>query len=89
MSRFVSAVDDVSLSVSKGETLVILGESGSGKTTLGRMIVGLERLDGGSIQCDSEQVRLCSRPRCEEGEASWFSRIQVRLSIPSSLYLIV
>jgi oligopeptide/dipeptide ABC transporter ATP-binding protein len=53
----VSAVDDVSLQVKKGETIVILGESGSGKTTLGRLIIGLERLDGGSINCDGNLVR--------------------------------
>ncbi len=52
----MSAVDDVSLTVAKGETLVILGESGSGKTTLGRLVVGLEKLDGGSISCDREAV---------------------------------
>jgi len=34
--KFVSAIDDVSLSIARGETLGLVGESGSGKTTLGR-----------------------------------------------------
>jgi len=37
--RFVSAIDDVSLSIGKGETLGLVGESGSGKTTLGRAVL--------------------------------------------------
>ncbi|MFI6727797.1 dipeptide ABC transporter ATP-binding protein [Streptomyces atratus] len=37
----LAAVDRVSLTVRRGETLGIVGESGSGKTTLGRMLVGL------------------------------------------------
>ncbi len=56
--RFVSAVDDVSLQVIRGQTLVILGESGSGKTTLGRMIVGLEKIDSGSISLNNESVKF-------------------------------
>ncbi len=50
----LTAVDRVSLSVGRGETLGLVGESGSGKTTCGRLIARLEDADSGCIQFEGE-----------------------------------
>ncbi|WP_328448496.1 ABC transporter ATP-binding protein [Streptomyces sp. NBC_00386] len=53
--RRFAAVDDVSLSVRRGETLGIVGESGSGKTTLGRMLVGLLEPTAGVVRHEGRE----------------------------------
>ena len=53
----LKAVDDVSLSIKKGETLGLVGESGCGKTTVGRTILNLYKPTAGEIWYDGKLIR--------------------------------
>jgi len=49
-------LDSLSMQVMPGEKLALIGPSGSGKTTILRILMTLERIDGGHISIDGEQL---------------------------------
>ena len=64
-ARHAVAVDGVSFSVQKGETLGLVGESGSGKTTVARSVLRLIDPDEGSITFDGVDVSGLSRSKLQ------------------------
>lgn len=55
----VTAVDDVTLQVRRGETLGLVGESGSGKSTMARLLMGLQSPTSGRILFADRDLATC------------------------------
>ncbi|WP_431100236.1 ABC transporter ATP-binding protein [Roseateles noduli] len=54
--QFVHAVDGVSFSIEKGQTLALVGESGCGKSTVARLLVGLYAPTHGEVRFDDADI---------------------------------
>ncbi|RRD49867.1 ATP-binding cassette domain-containing protein [Arachnia propionica] len=67
--NLVHAVNDVSLSVSRGETVGIVGESGCGKSTTARVMVGLQPVTKGEILFKGRSLGRSARDRAELGRS--------------------
>lgn len=63
-STAVTALDNVSFQVSKGEFVAIVGASGSGKSTLMNLIGGIDRPTSGSVMIDGNEICRLSESEC-------------------------
>jgi lipopolysaccharide export system ATP-binding protein len=89
-----TVVQDVSIEVQSGEVVGLLGPNGAGKTTCFYMIVGLVRLDGGSISLNDKEIsRFPIHRRARLGlsylpqEMSVFRRLTVQENVQAVLEL--
>jgi peptide/nickel transport system ATP-binding protein len=93
ISSWVKAVDDVSLTVKRGQTLGLVGESGCGKTTLGRTLLRLEEpREGSSIVYEGREVTemgtselLAMRRKMQIIFQDPYSSLNPRLSIAEAI----
>src|SRR5581483_5725600 len=89
-TTWLSAVDDVTLDIHRGETLGLVGESGSGKSTLGRLLIRLLEPSSGTVSFDGQPLHTLSgaalrqlRRRAQIIFQDPYSSLDPRLSVQS------
>ncbi|MTH61533.1 ABC transporter ATP-binding protein [Paracoccus litorisediminis] len=75
------AVDEVSLTMQRGETLAIVGESGSGKSTLGYVVAGLRQQTGGSLKITPSRPHQNGRKPVQIIFQDPFSALDPRMTV--------
>lgn len=65
-ARSLTAVDDVSLDIRRGETLALVGESGSGKSTVARLLLRLDKPTSGSVTFDGVDLASAKGERLRQ-----------------------
>ncbi|VTZ65847.1 ABC transporter ATP-binding protein [Sinorhizobium medicae] len=90
--RIVPAVDNVSFTLRRGETLGVVGESGSGKSSMGKVLMKLVEADSGEILLGGRDIRPMSeaeframRPRIQMIFQDPFASLNPRLTVGTSL----
>ena len=71
-TEIIKALNNVSFSVSLGQTMGIVGESGSGKSTIGRCVLGLTELSSGEIIHQGEKIdNMSDFYGCVDEDKTW------------------
>jgi len=90
--RVVPAVDDISFTLRRGETLGVVGESGSGKSSMGKVLMKLVEADAGEVLLGGRDIRPMNetafrpfRPRIQMIFQDPFASLNPRLTVGTSL----
>ncbi len=86
----VVALEDVSLAVSAGEVVCLLGDNGAGKSTMIKILSGVFEPDGGSLAVDGKTVRFGSpRDALDAGVATVYQDLAVMplMSVSRNFFL--
>lgn len=77
-SGLVRVIDDVTLSVHRGDTVAVVGESGSGKSTLARVVMGLLPRESGDVRFQGKSLP----PRLKDRTRDQLRRVQMIYQSP-------